>query len=198
MNASLKKRLLAYLIDILIVSVVFSLCTLNYSDVKIESYDNEVSTLTNDFVSGKISSYNYLSGYADIVYDIQYESLYRNIIYLVICVGYFMIFQYLNKGQTVGKKLMGIRVVDKDNDNVSFLQMFIRTCIINEIMYYLMTIILVIFANRIVLLAGYGLLGLVNNLVIIISFIMIVRRNDNRGIHDMLSHTHVVEIGRDE
>ena len=51
---------------------------------------------------------------------------------LVVTIAYFVVFQYLNKGQTLGKKLLKIKVKEK-GENPSLKSIIIRTVMINNI-----------------------------------------------------------------
>ena len=132
---------------------------MGFSTSRIEKLNDEANSLMNDYVSGDISSKEYLSNYMDITYDMNRASLDSNLVYLAICIGYFLIFQYLNRGATIGKSLMRIRVVSSDGSDIGFIQMFIRTSIINEILPMIMLIILVFVSMGVSFFIFYSLIS---------------------------------------
>ena len=107
--------------------------------------------------------------------------------------GYFLIFQCLNKGATIGKKFMKIRIVNNDNTDITFLQMFIRTSIINEILPMIMIFVLVFLTSGISFFIGYSLISFIENIFVIICIFMILCRKDNLALHDIMSRSMVIE-----
>ncbi|MDX8366199.1 RDD family protein [Cytobacillus sp. IB215665] len=71
------------------------------------------------------------------------------------------------KGYTVGKKIVGIRIVKIDGTNVHLVTMVLRV-IIAGIVY-----------------------GLTLGIGIIVSIFMVLLREDNRAIHDFVANTYV-------
>lgn len=193
MKASFIKRAVAQIIDMFIVSIIISIISMSFSTSRIEKLNDEVNNLMNDYVSGDIDSKEYITKYIDITYDINKASINTNLVYLVVCIGYFLIFQYLNKGATIGKKFMKIRIVSNDNTDITFLQMFIRTSIINEILPITMMFILVFLTSGISFFIGYSLISFIENIFVIICIFMILCRKDNLALHDIMSRSMVIE-----
>ena len=142
-KATFFKRFMAQFIDMFIMGLIIGIITMGFSTSRIEKLDEELIDLMDSYTSGEITSDKYIDDYIDIMYDINKASFNNNLVYLVVCVGYFLIFQFLNKGATIGKKIMRIRVVSNDGVDASFVQMFIRTSIINEIIPISMLLILI-------------------------------------------------------
>lgn len=193
MKASFIKRAVAQIIDMFIVSIIISIISMSFSTSRIEKLNDEVNNLMNDYVSGDIDSKEYITKYIDITYDINKASINTNLVYLVVCIGYFLIFQYLNKGATIGKKFMKIRIVSNDNTDITFLQMFIRTSIINEILPMIMIFVLVFLTSGISFFIGYSLISFIENIFVIICIFMILCRKDNLALHDIMSRSMVIE-----
>ena len=193
MKASFIKRAVAQIIDMFIVSIIISIISMSFSTSRIEKLNDEVNNLMNDYVSGDIDSKDYITKYIDITYDINKASINTNLVYLVVCIGYFLIFQYLNKGATIGKKFMKIRIVSNDNKDITFLQMFIRTSIINEILPMIMIFVLIFLTSGISFFIGYSLISFIENIFVIICIFMILCRKDNLALHDIMSRSMVIE-----
>lgn len=192
-KASFGKRAMAQLIDMFIVGIIIGIISMGFSTSRIEKLNDEANSLMNDYVSGDISSKEYLSNYMDITYDMNRASLDSNLVYLAICIGYFLIFQYLNRGATIGKSLMRIRVVSSDGSDIGFIQMFIRTSIINEILPMIMLIILVFVSRGVSFFIFYSLISFIENIFILVCVFMILYRKDRLAIHDIMSRSMVIE-----
>ena len=113
------KRLLAYVIDILLVgfiaSAISSIEVINpYCDNYIEAYEKyskEMDSLNEDNVFDKIKSEEFVLDYQNVL---KY-GVYSSVICITCYILYFGGFQKWNKNQTVGKKLMRLKVVNKNN-----------------------------------------------------------------------------------
>ncbi|MEK5070066.1 RDD family protein [Sporosarcina sp. FSL K6-1508] len=81
---------------------------------------------------------------------------------------YLAVFPVLWGGYIIGKRICGIKVKRIDNQNVTFTNMIMREFV------------------------GYYLIGLVTfGLSIVVSILMIIFREDKRGIHDIIGGTYV-------
>lgn len=186
-------RLIAYIIDVIIISLVASGILMfvpqseNYS-----KYLEESKQLQTDFLEEKISSSEYINRMMDVVYDIDYCSVISMIVEVVIIILYFVVFQYYNKGQTIGKKLMHIRVVSNDDSELTINHYLMRSVIINSLFLDILIIGMVLFMNRQIYgYFSYVLQG-IQVVVIIISAFMAMYRRDGRGIQDYLGNTKVI------
>ena len=137
----------------------------------------------------------YLEKTQDLNYQIQKESLSTNVVYLIVSIIYYVVFQYLNKGQTLGKKLLKIKVVNKEGNTPSLYQMILRTFITNQIFTYLVTILLVLLATKEQFLSLYQTLNSLATIFIIVSALMILYTNNLQGLHDKMAKTLVVKEG---
>ncbi|MBO0995084.1 RDD family protein [Bacillus sp. SD088] len=61
--------------------------------------------------------------------------------------GYFMILEFFWGGKTIGKKIMGIRVIQENGQSITFLSSFIRNLLllIDSLPYYLVGLLMVFF-----------------------------------------------------
>lgn len=204
MERPIFRRILAYLIDIAVVSVIVFLFSkieiLNpnseeYNKVysEFETYVTENTKDTEDVTSIlKSEEYNNYS------YKLSKLQIPSSILNIVVTFGYFVIFQYFNKGQTIGKKFMKIRVKSTKGDKVSFVQMLVRSLLINEI---LSSIILVIFLSTMsqgMYSSAGKIVQLIDMIIVYGSIGFILFRKDARGLHDLLVSTCVVEEDAEE
>ena len=192
-KATFFKRFMAQIIDMFIIGLIIGIITMGFSTSRIERLDSELIDLMDSYTSGEITSDKYIDDYIDIMYDINKASFNNNLVYLVICVGYFLIFQFLNKGATIGKKIMHIRVVSNDGGDAGFVQMFIRTSIINEIIPISMLLILVMVSSGGLFFIFYSMISVIENIFVIICIFMILYRSDKLALHDMMSKSMVID-----
>lgn len=192
------KRIGAYFIDftfiVLFTSLVTGIDILNpYQDEYVEAFESF------EDMSKELSLENSI----DIIKDEKYIGAYRNVIKygaygtgisLVCYLLYYVGFQKWNKGQTIGKKLFRIKVVDNNGNNPSVWKYFLRTVIVYNILLSLLILVFAYFLNNKLFIIGTGLVGFLNYFVTIGTFILIIVRNDNKGLHDLVAGTKVVEV----
>lgn len=185
------KRVGAYLLDFIIVTFIVAIITVNFKT------NNVVIEKMNSLISGVASEEITLEEYSNQIFEINYEYqraiIPSTIVSVVINVVYFIIFAFLNKGQTLGKKVFKIKVVNQDGKNPSIWNMLLRsiwlygiiTGIVNIIGVYVLNVKLFNYTSTTVNYIYYGF--------IIISFFMVIYKKDGRGIHDIIGRTSVKE-----
>lgn len=193
------KRLLAYIIDILIVGFVASALAnidiLNpYLDNYLESYESFNETLKN------INEENVM----DMFYSAEFVSQYQNTLkYSVYSTGislvcyflYFVGFQKWNKNQTVGKKLMNLKVVNKNKkDDVKVWQYLIRTLIVYNLFFSGLNVCLALCFNTKLFFTLSLIVSIIGYVITYLGYGMILFRKDGKGLHDLLSGTEVMEV----
>ncbi len=193
MNASFTKRLIAYLIDMFIVSLICSIITINVSSNNTNKYNKELNNLMNDYVNKKVEVNDYIDKYQNIVYNMEKSNMVINSVYLFANIFYFVIFQFMNNGQSIGKKLMHIRICDKDKFKLSIFSMIMRALIINNILSGSVALILLIIGNKKVFFVGYSVVNGISNIFIIISVLMLLYGKEKLALHDIISRSVVKE-----
>ena len=139
-------------------------------------------------------SQNYdLDEYTDVLYDMQKANAIPNAINVVLIIVYFIVFQYLNKGQTIGKKLLKIKIVNEDKKDISLKQMLIRGIMMYSILSSIINIILFFNVSRKVYMTSYLSIGGIETLILFLSAIFILYRNDKKALHDIVSKSIVIK-----
>lgn len=193
MKASFFKRMGAFVIDYFIVLVIVSLITMGFNTNKNNDLNNQMNQLISDYQNEKITIDEYKDETYKLNYELQKENMTVNIVTITLYIGYFVVFATLNKGQTLGKKLLKIRVVNKNNDKPSIWNMLVRSLFIYNIISILFSTVAVNFLNINTFTYIYTALGYIEYFVIIISFFMVIYKKDGRGLHDMMAGTNVIE-----
>ncbi len=187
-------RLVAYIIDILLVSLVCSTIMFLLPENKnYDKYMNEFEQVQLDLVENNITLEEYANKAIDIVYDIDYSNVASMIIEVVIIILYFIVFQFYNKGQTLGKKLMKLRVVSIHSDELTLNQMAYRSLIINSILVNILIIGSLLFLGRNSYYYASGTIQMIAGIVMLVTLFMILLRHDGRGIHDLVAGTKVIQ-----
>lgn len=187
-------RLIAYFIDFMIVSIV---CTgIMFLLPKNDNYDKyikEYEQIQTEFMENKITTGEYFSKSVDVVYDIDYSNALSMIIEVVLIILYFIVFQFYNKGQTLGKKLMKLRVIDVENNDVTLNQIAWRSLIINSIFVNILIIGSLLFLGRNYYFYASYVIQAISLIIIFTTLIMILFRKDGRGLHDVVTKTKVIQ-----
>ena len=103
----------------------------------------------------------------------------------------------MNKGQTIGKKLLNIRVVDKDNENpISILKGLVRSLLIFNILSGALSIIFLYLLGKETYFNIYGTLVGIEAIFMLITIMFVLYRKDHRGLHDMITNTIVIKESR--
>ena len=199
------KRIAAYIIDTLIVtfisSIIFSMpIFIDYQEQYEDVYEDFIKELEyiKDIGSAEYDEERLL----DLEYDMINSQKPRQIIDVGLLIIYFGVFAYISDGQTLGKKIFKIKVVGVKNK-------------IQPHLFMLRSIILTNFIpNLVSIIVGEGDLtnarmnyiknkGLDASLYInyFITFIIIgfmIFRDDERGLHDILCDTEVIDLKQKE
>lgn len=202
------KRVSAYLIDIIIIYLVVLLFSsieiLNPSAKKYEEATSEYSTLYSEYMlavqNGSSGLEETESQLTNINYDISYYGASIIIVGIVASTLYFVVFEYFNKGQTIGKKILKIRVVTKDNKKPNFAKIASRSLI----KYNILTGSSILIGVVVLLLLGFTSKAFYIKYAIIIqsfdmafagaTLLFMMFRKDGKGLHDIISGTQVCKV----
>lgn len=192
-KAFFSQRFLAFLLDLIIVSLFTSLVVsfIPKSDTLNKLYSEENRVIENYF-NGDISLDEYFNNLVDISYDISRQTVISSLVAIFITIIYYVIYPCYNNGQTLGKKLFKIRIKKVDDGNLTMNDLLIRSMINNSILLSIINVCLVMFLAKDLYLASSSLVTLGQYLVMVISIIMIAFTKRAQGLHDKVVHTEVV------
>lgn len=192
MKASFIKRLGAFIIDTMILSVIFSLITMGFN-TDTSNINKEFTTMLEQYENSEITIEEYSDKVTTLNYELQKSSIMVNTVNVVLYVGYFIVFGYLNKGQTLGKKICKIKVVNKDNGRPSIWNMIVRSLFIYGVFTLLFSVIFVNILNNKIFTYGYTIITYIEAIFMIICFFMVLYKKDGKGLHDIMAKTYVIE-----
>lgn len=192
-NAVFLKRLLAYLLDFLLISMAASLLSIPFIDTSNEEkLNHQLVEMTEKYKDKEISINTFVNEYSSLYYDISRNQGVTMFITLVIEILYFIVFQLYNDGQTIGKKLMKIKIVSNDGE-LTMNTMIARSFLINSILLHLITIICITFLTiPLNYLYVVGSFEMIQGLFIIVTVLMVMYSKDKRGAHDRITNTSVI------
>lgn len=237
METSFFKRVGAYIIDIVILSLISSIITLPLENGETEKYNeeyekiaekygiiettedqtktddqteideqtedqtNEVEqtedqTETTDNETTTLEEINYskfIEEVSVIAYDYNKSILLTTIIKIVITIAYFIGLQYYLKGQTLGKKVLKIKVVENDKEP-SLKAIILRTIIIDSILTSIIGVLLLYLTNKNNYYMAYLFVSMIELMFTFTSSLFILYRKDKIGLHDMMANTKVIEV----
>jgi len=187
------ERLGAYIIDFFIVSLILGIIGVGIPD-NADNYNEELNKITEQFEKQEITAEEYFDSYYDLFYDMQSGMKLSTFVNVAITIAYFVVFQTLYNGQTLGKKLLKLRVVDKNTkENIGVLRMLVRTLFIWNIVSNVLNLLLVLLFSKSAFLTVYTMATSVEVIFVIIAIIMILYRKDKRGLHDFISGSCVIK-----
>lgn len=193
MKATFYERLASYIIDFLIVSSLLSIICYKLPDNS-NAYIEEINTIYESYINNEITPTDFADKYLDIVYNEEKKDILTSTISVILTIGYFIVFQYLNNGQTLGKKILKIQVVDKNtNTPPSILKGTIRTIFILNIASNIITIILRTCANKNTYLITSTILSIFNWIFLVITIVLMISKSSCRGLHDLMANTIVIK-----
>ncbi len=204
------RRIMAYFIDIILVVMVSTLITSNkYIDINYSKYQkvyNEYKTCYDEYESllkdseeekldekesDKLDKYEEkLNNYS---YRLSKLSFVPRFMGIILSLFYFVVLQFYFNGQTLGKKIMKLRVVSNDNKNINIFSFLIRSLIVNEIFISSLNLICILFLSKNVYFTYSKVIYFVTYFIEILIVFTIIFSKDNRGIHDILANTKVID-----
>jgi len=107
---------------------------------------------------------------------------------------YYVIFCYCRDGRTLGKQLMGMKLVSNNGKKLHINNYLIRSLLINQILLDIVSSAMIIFLSKNAYNTWYNNFSTVYSIFLITSLVFMFYRNDGRGLHDILANTKVVNV----
>lgn len=198
MDTSLK-RIIAYVIDIAIVTILVTFISqIKVINPYLEDYNKtyeEYNELLEDMENEEISKEDYQEKLVELNYELGKYNVSNGIITIVSLILYFGVLQMMMHGQTVGKRIMKLKLTYKnDNKELNFGNYLIRTIILNNIIFRILIIAGVFFLNKNAFYKYTSTISFCESIIESVILIMVVLKKDNRGLHDLLAGTRVISL----
>ena len=188
-------RIKAYLLDLLFILFIFVICNnlIPRSD-KLNRYKSDERELHESYVEQKISLKEYTEKYEELYYNISSESKINDMVYIISLLIYFVVVPYYFNGQTLGLFLNRLRIERFTIGKLQMWQLFVRNVVIVGLGYSICGVLLVYFLESdkyYKVLLGISALQVI---LLLLSWIMVIRKKEKRGLHEIFSNTEVVSL----
>lgn len=195
-NSTIFKRIGAYLIDLLVITLISMMLTrISFINPKYDEYV-EVSTkyneMLNDYYDKKIDINEFNDKVSDISYDMNKTGYVYLISDIIVIILYFGVFNYITKGQTLGKKVMNLQIVSNKDKPLKIYNYIIRCILLNGIIMDVITLIAICF-SRSKYYDIYNIGSNINMMFQILIFLSIMFSASGRGLHDLIAGTKVID-----
>ena len=190
-----KKRLFAYIIDFFVLSFItfFISLFIPVSD-NLTNLSNELIGVNDSFLNGSIDLSTFVNQYSVISYSMERFMFLPNLISVVVSVIYFVIYPLYNDGASIGKRIMGLRIVSNDGGLVSTNSLLFRYLFMNSIGISILSLCLIFVLKDFSYILCGSILSFLQFVVVIVSIFMVLYRRDFRSLPDLIAGTKVIEV----
>lgn len=187
------KRLVAYILDAIIVSLIFSALTVFIKESNnLVNLNNQLGTIGENLINKTITAKEYFNQVASVQYLISKETFLQNLFSLILMIGYFIILPYYYNGQTIGKKMMKIKIV-KEDDKLTINDLALRSLLADGLAMTFIELALIFLIKDTPYFITISIFSFIQFLLVITSIFMILYRKDKKALHDIVCKTLVVD-----
>lgn len=190
-SVGLKKRAVAYLIDmILLIGILMLLMYFVPESHNVSVLNQEFNEINDLLFSHQISFLSYLNRISSVMLDLDKEHILYSIINAIYILLYFVILP-CKTGKTFGMQALGLRYAKKEG-RITFDDLLVRSMVTNGLLYLLASLVLIYLLPGLSYFIISIFLAILQISLVIISIFMVIYRHDNRGLQDLLSKTIIV------
>lgn len=193
------KRILAFFIDMMFVSFLSASLVL----LPVFHYNpEEQNAVLNEYVDKILESGSAdldEDGFVLVMHDYTYKGISLMVVSTTITFLYFGILGFFFNGVTLGKKIMGIKIVPEYGDSLNPNLFILREILVNGLAFKVIVILITLLCKDVN--SWYEIYNFVNTLSMVVMFAIygfILFRDDERGLHDLICRTRVVKIEKNE
>ena len=135
MNSFTHRRILAFVIDVLIVAIISSLVTMAIPETK--EYKNALKgykETTTKYANKEIDEKTFTNDFKSYSYIMNKESVSVSIVSLIMIIVYFVVICYFMNGQTIGKRILRLKIISNNGNKLTMNNFLLRSLIINSIL----------------------------------------------------------------
>lgn len=194
---SFLKRVVAYLIDIIIVTLLATVISMIFiNNTNYQKRSEELMQLTKKYTAGEISKEEYSKEFDVLNYYVTKDGVGTTIVNCAVAIVYYVILCYFCHGITLGKFLMKIRIVSANDKELNIGNYLIRGLFIDLILSNLVSIIFVYAMSKDLFISVYPKVSSVLSLFLLVSLLFMMYREDGKGLHDLMANTKVINTNR--
>lgn len=186
------KRIVAYLIDTILIILLLVGIRVLFQNQNMQTLRLELNELNQSFLSKQVGFSTYINHYSSIMYDMDKQNCLITLIGMILMILYFVILPYKWNGQTIGKKMMHIKIIK--NESITIKDLFIRSLFINGLGYGILTFILLwIFPSFSYFLTA-SFIGILQIILVIVSLFMILYNKNGKDLEDIITQSEVIHV----
>lgn len=189
------KRVIAYLIDMTIVYVVAAfILAIPVFQYDTEQYMDYYKEYTDLIIETKEVTDEAIDKQYELMYNMSYLAKNSLVIQAVVTFAYFGIVAFLLKGQTLGKKLLKIKVVPLEGNDLNPHLFILRSIILTNLIPSIASIIAIYTLKQGTWVTVESIIGNISMVITFTLIFFLIFRNDERSLHDLISKTKVIEV----
>ncbi len=190
---TLFRRVLAYLIDIIFVTLLATAISMVFIDnTTYNKRAEELKTLVEKVSKEEITKEEYAKEYETLNYYITKEGVETSIVNCGVALVYYVILCYFCHGITLGKFFMKLKIDSANENELNIGNYLIRALFVNLILSNLTSIICVYSMSKDTFISVYPKISSVLSIFLLITMLFMMYREDGRGLHDLMSNTKVI------
>jgi uncharacterized RDD family membrane protein YckC len=187
-------RCLAYIIDgflVLFLSALLSAPFVN-SEQMLELAE-ESRSIVQKYSQNEMTEQEYLVEASNLEYKMSRSMELISIFIILVSVVYYVVLPIFLNGQTLGKKIFGMKIISTYGD-LNANQLIFRTFLADFLLLNIISVLFLMFASRNIYLNCIELFTLAQYTITFASIIMVIVNKEGLAIHDGLVHTKVVKV----
>lgn len=194
MKANTLSRIVAYFIDIIIIYFIATIITgFLPRSITYEKAVEKETKIIDKATSGDYEIEEMLDELYEVRYDIDKETIHITLISCVLYLAYFGTYAFYNNGQTLGKKLLKIKIEYEGDKKYQHTMYLLRACLIHGIFTSVSLVILVLFLNVNTYSITYSVISVINTIFLFTTLVVSAFREDGKGIHDLICRTNIIK-----
>lgn len=193
MKSNTFRRFSAYLIDLMIIGLIFIIIYYFLpQNSEIQNLNHNLAFQNEQLLNHTIRYSEYFHSFSKITYQLDQMNILYSGLNILLISFYFIIIPLLNKGRTLGLYIIGLQI-KSNKKSLNIFQLFIRNFVSNGLLYLMLSFLFVHFIKNETYFIAITILGIIQILLVIISIFMIIYRKDKRGLQDILSQTKITK-----
>ena len=187
-------RCLAYIIDgflVLFLSALLSAPFVN-SEQMLELAE-ESRSIVQKYSQNEMTEQEYLVEASNLEYKMSRSMELISIFIILVSVVYYVVLPIFLNGQTLGKKIFGMKIISTYGD-LNANQLIFRSFLADFLLLNIISVLFLMFASRNIYLNCIELFTLAQYTITFASIIMVIVNKEGLAIHDGLVHTKVVKV----
>ncbi len=187
------RRIGAYLIDIIVVTLLASAISMVFFDnTKSQGYTKELTELAKKCSNNELTAEECEKQSNDLNYNFAVDSVEITIVNCAVALVYYVILCYFCHGITLGKYLMRIRIVSANENELNMGNYLIRALFVNLILSNMFSVICVYTMNKETFNNIHTKGSNILSIFLLVTMLFMMYRQDGRGLHDLMSNTKII------